>query len=254
MTKCYLEVRSTVNYAMAINQLMVKMSERSSSLIRGLDILTVIAGRPDGVAIPEIVEALGAPRSNVVRIVNTLIEYGLVSRAERRIRPTQALFDLCRPDRHDGLRRRYRPVLEHLSKKLNELVLLGLQEGDAIVHIDYIESDQRVRVAPSPVTRHDLHHNAIGKIALARRPDLLSQIDDPALLEELARVRRTGIAWNREETTEGVIVIACPGFTNMPTEPIIAIAWPINRFSDEKATSTAALVRETLRLAAGPRA
>lgn len=222
------------------------MTERSSSLIRALDVLTLVAGRSDGISVPEIVAALDAPRSNVVRIVNTLIDYGLVLRDKRRLRAARALHDLCAPDRHAGLRQRYRPVLERLASELNELVLLGLQEGDAIVHIDYIESDHRVRVAPSPVTRHDLRRNAIGKIALARRPDLLEQINDQVLLDELARVRRTGFVWNREETTEGVIVMAAAGFVNVPAEPIVAIAWPVNRFTEEKAEGAQRLVAVTL--------
>lgn len=228
------------------------MSERSSTLTHALDILALIAGRPDGITTPEVVKAIGAPRSNVVRVVNTLVDYGLVRRDRRRLRVTQALHDLCDPDRHGSLRRRYRPVIERVARELNELVLLGLQEGDGLVHIDYVESDRRVRVAPSPVTRHDLRRNAIGKIALARRPDLAGQIDDPALMAELARVRRTGIAWNREETTEGVIVMACPGFTNAPTEPIIAIAWPVNRFSEETAAKAHRLVLQSLDLFARP--
>lgn len=224
------------------------MSERSSSLVRALDVLTLVAGRSDGITVPEITAALDAPRSNVVRIVNTLIDYGLVQRDRRRLRAAAALHDLCAPDRHAGLRQRYRPVLERLAREVNELVLLGLQEGDAIVHIDYIESDHRVRVAPSPVTRHDLRRNAIGKIALARRPDLLEQISDTAFLDELARVRRTGFAWNREETTEGVIVMAAAGFVNVPAEPIIAIAWPVNRFTEAKAESAQRVIGATLRL------
>ena len=222
------------------------MSERSSSLVRALDILTLIGGRADGLTTPDIVAALDAPRSNVVRIVNTLIDYGLVTRSKRRLKATRALRDLCAPDRHDALRRRYRPVIERVAREVNELVLLGLQEGDGLVHIDYIESDHRVRVAPSPDTRHDLRRNAIGKVALARRPDLTDQIDDTALLKELVQVRRTGIAWNREETTEGVIVMACHGFFNVPAEPIIAIAWPVNRFTEDKARIAHRIVLQAL--------
>mgnify|MGYP000473874940 CR=1 FL=1 len=47
-----------------------------------------------------------------------------------------------------------------------ELVLLGLHEGNGIVHIDYIESDHMVRVAPAPGTRHNFKVNALGKLAL----------------------------------------------------------------------------------------
>jgi DNA-binding IclR family transcriptional regulator len=96
-------------------------------------------------------------------------------------------------------------------------------------------------------TRHDLRRNAIGKVALARRPDLLAEIDDPALLAEIAWVKRTGIGWNREETTKGVIVMACPGFANVPTEPIIAEAWHVNRFSEEAAAAAHRPIQAVLR-------
>jgi DNA-binding IclR family transcriptional regulator len=220
----------------------------STSLVRALDVLTLLAGSEDGLSTAEVVDALNEPRSNVVRIVNTLIQHGLIARGGgRRLRPTQAFYDLCSRDRYGVLRRRYRPVLASLAQEVNELVLLGLQEGNAIIHIDYIESDHRIRVAPSPVTRHDLRRNAIGKVALARRPDLMAEIDDPNVHAEIARVRRTGIGWNREETTEGVIVMACPGFTNVPTEPIIAVAWPVNRFSEEAASAAHRAIQAALR-------
>ena len=218
----------------------------SASLTRALDILTVLAGRTDGATIAEVVEILGQPRSNVVRIVNTLVEYGLIARKSRRLVPTRAFYDLCIQDRYSHLRAKYRAVLRHLSEKLNELVLLGVHEGNGIIHIDFIESDHRVRVAPSPVTRHELSRNAIGKIALARRPDLLAAEANPELEREIAMVRRNGIAWNREETTEGVIVIACPGYTNATTEPIIAVGWPVNRYTEDKAKAAQQLIRKTL--------
>lgn len=218
----------------------------SASLTRALDILTVLAGRSDGATIAEVVEILGQPRSNVVRIVNTLVDYGLITRDTRKLVPTRSFYDLCTQDRYSHLRTKYRGVLRCLSDQLNELVLLGVHEGTGIIHIDFIESDHRVRVAPSPVTRHDLAHNAIGKVALARRPDLLAAENNQDLAREIAMVRRHGIAWNREETTEGVIVIACPGFTNATTEPILAVAWPTNRYTEEKAKAAQKLIRSAL--------
>ena len=225
----------------------------STSLVRALDVLTVVAGRPHGTSITELVDALEQPRSNVVRIINTLVQQGLVSREGRTLRPAEALYDLCARDRHGQLRTKYRPLLRHISSALNELVLLGVQEGNAIIHIDYIESDHRVRVAPSPITRHNLRRNAIGKIALARRPDLLAEFQaDKGFIEEIQRVRRTQIGWNREETTEGVIVMACPGYSNAATEPILAVAWPTNRFTEAKALEAHRLIRAALTLISPP--
>lgn len=219
----------------------------STSLIRALDVLTLVAGRPDGASVAEVVAALDQPRSNVVRIVNTLVQQGLVARKGRVLQPTQALYDLCTRDRYGHLRTKYRALLRHISRELNELVLLGVQEGNAIIHIDYIESDHRIRVAPSPVTRHDLRHNAIGKVALARRPDMIEDFTfDEAFLQEIAQVRRQGLGWNKEETTEGVIVMACPGYSNASTEPIIAVAWPKNRFTDAGAQNALQVIRHAI--------
>lgn len=225
----------------------------STSLVRALDVLTVVSGRPEGLAIGEIVDALGQPRSNVVRVVNTLIDYGLMRRQGRRIGPTEAFYDLCTRDRYAVLRTKYRALLTHLAAALNELVLLGVQEGSGIVHLDYIESDHQIRIAPSPITRHDLRRNAIGKVVLSRRPDLLADYDDPGFQEEIARVRRTGVGWNREETTEGVIVMACPGYSNAPTEPIVAVAWPTYRFSEDKAKAALITIRQGLEQIPPPR-
>ncbi|WP_306127194.1 IclR family transcriptional regulator C-terminal domain-containing protein [Roseitalea sp. MMSF_3516] len=216
--------------------------------------MTLIAGRPDGISVPEIVDALAVPRSNAVRIVNTLLEYGLIKRGNgRRLVPTQNFHDLCMPDRYGHLRQKYRTALAYIAGELNELVLLGLQEGQGIIHIDYIESDHQIRVAPAPVTRHDLRRNAIGKLALSRRTDLVEEIDDPAFVNELMRIRRTGVAWNREETTPGMIAMACPGFSNRPTEPIIAVAWPTVRFSEEAARTALETIDQARKRFAGRR-
>ncbi|MDB5585722.1 MAG: regulatory protein IclR [Devosia sp.] len=225
----------------------------STSLIRALDVLTLIAGRPEGASIAEVVAALEQPRSNVVRIINTLVQQGFVERAGRILRPTEALYDLCTHDRYGHLRRKYRDLLRHIASELNELVLLGVQEGNAIIHIDFIESDHRVRVAPSPVTRHDLRHNAIGKVALARRPDMIEELaPDEAFLDELAQVRRLRLGWNREETTEGVIVMACPGYSNAVTEPIIAVAWPKNRFNEQKGQQALQVIKNAIQTIKAP--
>lgn len=220
----------------------------SISLIRALDVLAVLSGHANGITIKEIVEALGQPRSNIVRTINTLVQYGLIERTNgRRLIPTKGFYDLCTPDRYSHLRMKYRALLNYLSNELNELVLLGVQEGNGIVHVDYIESDQRIRVAPNPTTRHDLRHNAIGKIALSRRPDLLGEVDDPQFASELVSVRRTGFAWNREETTDGMIAMACAGFTNAPTEPILAVAWPSYRFTEENAALAQTIIKKGLK-------
>jgi len=44
----------------------------------------------------------------------------------------------------------------------------------------------------------------------------------------------------------GMIAMAVPGFTNAPTEPMIAIAWPTLRFSESVAAKARRVVRDIL--------
>jgi DNA-binding IclR family transcriptional regulator len=99
------------------------------------------------------------------------------------------------------------------------------------------ESDHRVRVASAPATRHNIRHNALGKLFLSQRPDLAAGwVDcDPDFADELKTIRETGIAWNRGETVAGMVALACHGFDRAATEPKLAVAWPEARFSTAKA-------------------
>jgi len=209
--------------------------DTAATALKAFDLLTILAGRSPGMKVAELAQALNQPRTNIVRLLKTVETYGLVARDARCWRITPAFRAWAAPpDRYEAMCRRYRRVLEVVAARTGELVLLGLHEGNGIVHIDYIESDHRIRIAPSPDTRHSLQHNALGKLALSRRPDLAVKVRDARLQAELAEIRRTGVAWNREETVRGMIALARPGFTNSPTDAMLAVAWPAFRFSERK--------------------
>lgn len=221
----------------------------SSTLIKGLDTITLVASHAGGLTLPEIVQALHEPRSNVLRLLKSLALYGLVRQEGRLWRVTEAFHSWAVPDRHQVLRQQYRPVLEAVATATGELVLLGLHEGNGIIHLDYIESDQAVRVAPSPQTRHNLRINALGKLALSRRPDLCDDLNPP-MAEELEEIRKSGVAWNRGESVSGMVALAHMGFTNLPTDAMIAVAWPSHRFTEKKAEAAIAEIRKATRLRA----
>lgn len=218
----------------------------SSTLIKGLDVLSLISAQERGLTVPELAQALDAPRSNIIRLLNSLQLYGLIHQTGRQWKSTAMFHSWVSRDRYHQMKSRYRPVLEKVARETGELVLLGMHEGNGIVHIDYIESDHAIRVAPAPQTRHNLRVNALGKLALSRRPDLEQSIEDPVLLKELQEVRDTGVAWNREESVQGMIALAHPGFHNIPAEPMIAVAWPIFRFSEKKANDAILAIRTAL--------
>ena len=217
-----------------------------TSLVKALDVLTLLSSKSNGLSITELAEAMHLPRSTLMRTLNTLTVYGLVEKQGRNYQCGATFDQWAQRDRQYYLIRRYRKVLETVAAEINELVLLGLHEGNGVVHIDYIESDQMVRVAPSPVTRHNLQVNALGKLALSRRPDLIDAIDNPKLLEEISVIQHTGVAWNREQSVPGMIALATHGFSNSPTEPMLAVAWPASRFTEESGDLALACIKEAL--------
>lgn len=211
--------------------------DRSTSLLKALDLLTVLGGTGAGATVQELALTMNLPRTTVIRILNTIMEYGLVQKVDRIYQVTRSFGDWCRPDRNVLHCQRYRPVLEAWARATGELVLLGQLEGAGVVHLDFVESDHRVRVAPAPTTRHNIRHNALGKLFLSQRPDLAAAwvARDANFADELETIRETGIAWNHEETVAGMVALACHGFERVPTEPKLAVAWPEARFSKIKA-------------------
>lgn len=195
---------------------------------------------------PELVEAFRQPRSTVIRILATLEEYGLVERKGRLVRLSDRFYLWAAKDRYALLKIKYRPVLRDVLESVRELVLLGVPEGRSIVHLDYLEWDHQVRVAPIRETRHALECTAMGKLLLAQRPDLIAADAPAALREEIAEAHRSGVGWNREEENAGVVVVATHGFSRALSEPVVAVAWPKVRFTEEKAERAIAAIRDAL--------
>lgn len=225
--------------------------ETSSTVFKALDVLTIVTAHEGGISLPDLALALNQPRSNVVRLVRTLQHYGFVACKERQWTATASFRAWSAPiDRHAGFRARYRPVLETIAAATGELVMLGLHEGNGIVHIDAIEAKDRFCRAPAPQIRHSLRFSAIGKLALTRRSDLASKMRDAAFQKEIEEVRRTGVVWSRGEMLRGTVSMALPGFSNLPTEPMLAITWPEARFSESAAVRARRIATEALELSA----
>ena len=220
----------------------------STSLIKALDLISYMAGHAEGIRLVDLVAGSGLPRSTVIRILQTLQDYGLVDKPGARHYQLTARFrSWTDPDRYTVLRHRYRPLLQAISAEVKELVLLGLREGAGIIHIDYIEWDHAIRVAPTPHTRHPWHKHALGKLAMSLQPGILEQLKNQRRRGEMSEIQRTGVAWNREESEPGMIALATWGLKPSPAEPMIAVAWPTFRFTEKAAANAIRVIREAMR-------
>lgn len=195
------------------------------SLERAFAILDEVAQRPAGVT--AIAERVRLPKSTVARLLATLEDLEAVERiggARWRIGPgVAALSSAASPER--SLISIVRPYLADLVAELGEDAGLGLPDGNEILYVDQVESDNPVQVRDWTGTRAPMHAVPSGLVLLAEWPEEALQAylggelvaltrrtvtDPPRLRKRLAEVRRLGYAWGLEEYAEGIDSVAAP--------------------------------------------
>ena len=206
----------------------------ATSLFKALDVLSMLSVREEGLAIREVVEGMGLPRSSLIRILDSLIHYGLVERgADKRYRVTGKFREWRISNRDEELVDSRLDFMKRIAGDIGEMAILGQLQGRMIRHLHYEEPDCRVRVAPPIGRKIPLERMAMGKLALSQRPDLLRVGSPKKLILEIELAKETGEAWNRGESDEGIIVWGTWLGEPSPLTPMIAVAWPDFRYSEK---------------------
>lgn len=210
------------------------------AIARAATILRALESAPRGVGISELAAITRLPKSTVHRLVTALAEEQLVGQdAEGRVRLGGAIARLGAAGR-EALGERLRPVLVDLRRRLDETVDLAVLDGAAVRFIDQVPAPRRLRAVSSVGEIFPLHCTANGKALLATMP--VEQIESllprrlerftphttvtrAELLDELTAVDKTGVAFDREEHTEGICAVgAAVGDGN---EALAAISVPV---------------------------
>jgi DNA-binding IclR family transcriptional regulator len=203
----------------------------ATTLLKGLDLMGCIAHHSEGLTMKQLQELSDTPRTTILRLLRTLECYGFVSRRHGFYLPAEKFFAWTRHDSYNALRATYRPLLESISKEVQELVVLGIVEGQKLRHLDFVEWEHQVVVRPGLRERYVLEQTAMGKLVMSVRPDLARKVRSPRLRGEIAEARSTGIAWNCGESFRGVIAVATWAGTPAPNSPMISVSWPEFRFN-----------------------
>ena len=198
----------------------------TATLAKGLDVLEALA-EVEEIGLTDLARRLGVAGPTLFRILATLTARGYVQKSPAtRYRLTLKAWEIgAKAVRRIALRDVARPFLARLLAETEETVHLSVLQGDGIVIIDKLDSPQPVRVDTFVGLRAPAHCSATGKAILAFKPAaalaaLLPErlpryteatiVDRRAFDRELAEVRRTGWAKNREEWREGVCAAAVP--------------------------------------------
>lgn len=231
---------------MRIKKLVSKETRQlATSLFKALDLLTLIASKPDGIGIQDLVSDMSLPRTSLLRLLDSLIHYGLVSRdGSRRYFATEMFREWRKEDPDQHLKDRFAPMMRRITDELGEMTTIGCLSGRGIRHIHCEEPDCRVRVIPPVGRQFAIEKMAMGKLVLTVRPDLIPEGVGEGFLQDLEAIREQGYAMNFAESEDAIIAwgtwLGEPG----PLTPLFAVTWPDFRFSEESLERAIELLRQ----------
>lgn len=228
-------------------------SDRRSSiqvLARAAEILRALQAYPSGLTQTEIGERIGLSRSTVSRLVLALEAEGLLSakgpRGRYRLGPE--FIRMAATARRSSWQELH-PLLIDLSKAIGETVDLSVLDRDRAVFVDQVISENRLQAVSSVGDAFPLHASANGKALMAsmaetdvRRITARSLerftpntiVDAEELEREIAEIRATGIAFDREEHSEGVSAIGLLIGTIDHDVLAVSIPMPTHRYEVRK--------------------
>jgi DNA-binding IclR family transcriptional regulator len=234
----------------------VQVIARVGQILRTLD------GEPGGLSLAQLAVRLGLPRSTVHRIVSALVTEGLLAVASPggRVRIGPEFARIAASSQQD-LWREVEPFMRRIYDALGETVDCAVLGDGHVRVVHLIPATHQLRVVAEIGTRFPLHCSSKGKALLAELepekvfsllPARLERYTEhtvttmKALLDDLAQIRATGIAYDMEEVTPGVCAAAIALREPFGSVVAVSVAAPAHRFRErqEEISRVLAGVRE----------
>jgi DNA-binding IclR family transcriptional regulator len=220
-------------------------------IARAAEVLRVLQRHPDGMSLGQIAKAVGLARSTVQRIIGALAKEDFVAPASPTsgVRIGAGLVQLA-ASVGSNVAELLRPHLLALGEAVGETVDLAVLSGGSAVFIDQIQGRKRLVALSAVGERFPLHCTANGKAILAcfAEPDAAELIDrsvaehpefplrDRARLRrEVAAVRKSHLAFDREEHGKGISAIGTALLDGFGRPIAISIPAPTARFLESRA-------------------
>ena len=231
---------------------MTKLSTRSTArrsspkqsvqvITRAISVLRALEDEPAGLSLGQIGERVGLARSTVQRIVDALRgeQFVIAASPTSGVRLGPALIRLAASAsvEFDQITR---PIIATLSQTTGETVDVSVLKGNAVIFTDQIQGSHRLRAVSAIGETFPLHCTANGKALLSVLPaDKVAQLlrgplprltrktitNRAELLRSIEACRRTGIAVDDEEHTEGISALGT-GFVD-PLGRAVALSIPV---------------------------
>jgi DNA-binding IclR family transcriptional regulator len=195
---------------------------------KAMTLLACFGGQAgSGIGVSELARRAELSKSTAYRLLAALERNGVVEKVERKYRLGQRLHELGRDAyvaEHDWLRDSLTPYLVDLYESTHETVHLGALHGTDVVYLAKLYGHRQVR-SPSRIGgRIPAYCTAVGKALLAHDPVALERVlegelrrltpttivDPQRLMDEIAKIREEGVAYDDEEATPGLSCVAAP--------------------------------------------
>lgn len=234
-------------------------SERSGIQViaRAASILRALRETQTGMSLGQIAERVGLPRSTVQRIVAALQEEQLVISDSNGggLRLGPELHALAEAAQYNIVEH-CRLLLTELTQKTGETSDLSVLRGAGMIFLDQVPGTHRLRTVSSVGEVFPLTSSANGRACLAQLPTeeatklILNEWDRngidgdlDALLEELATIRQTGLAYDLNSHTPGISAIGLAFRDWSGDLHAISVPVPSTRYVQTKKLVEAALLR-----------
>ncbi|OBH93541.1 IclR family transcriptional regulator [Mycobacterium scrofulaceum] len=212
-------------------------------LRRAAAALDEIAAEPGRLRLVDLGDRLGLAKSTARRLLVGLVEVGLASvDSQGRISLGDRLLGFGNSDAAH-ISAVFRPTIERVARATDgETVDLSVLRGQRMWFVDQLESSHRLRAVSAVGVRFPLESTANGKAALAALDDadaesVISRLGPKVadrLRAEVAEIRRTGIAFDRDEHTPGISAAAIARRTVGDNVVAISVPAPTERFAEKE--------------------
>lgn len=215
------------------------------SIIRAIDVLTLLDAQHPTRSLREIVESTGLPKTTAVRLLGTLESRGLVvRRGEATYAPGAALLRWVRLAQSVWeVNAHTREVMRRLVDECGETVNIYIRQDLDRISIAQEEGTATVRSvvevgAPMPLT-----HGATAKVLLGGAPDSLidelaashETLDTEALRRQVAAVLETGYGVTHGERELGASAVAAPILhSDGRLIAALSVSGPTSRFTADR--------------------
>lgn len=235
----------------------------TGTLGKAIAVLDIVASAEAPMRFTEILDRCDQPRGTLHRQLSNLVEEGLLSlnRDHSYSLGLRLLKFAAKAWAGNQFRTIAEPHLRTLHEQTGETVHLGVLRGTEVIYLDKVESRQAVRMYSQIGNASPVFCTGVGKAAMAALPDavldtVIAQIAfrrftehtivTPAdLRAEIADIRATGNAYDREEHEIGIRCVAAPVYSaDRSFAAGVSVTGPAYRVSMEALQSWAGLVRQ----------